>query len=466
MIFGSKILKYREDIIKDLAELVAVPSVRGAAAEGMPFGAEPARALNTILTMADRLGLKTKNVGNYAGHAEYGEGAEVAAAVTHVDVVPAGEGWDTDPFTMVQKGNLLFGRGTADDKGEAVVALYCLKALKDENIIGKRRIRAIFGAGEETGSDDLEKYLAAEEMPVMAFTPDSEYGICNREKGILRMNIAAKNNNSAVVRSFAAGTVVNAVPAKAVAELSCTEAELDALKRAAQAAKGNFQFETVPGGVRVTSLGTASHAMQPQLGFNAATHLVSLLAQAFPVEKLGGFLSFVNSRVGTELHGESLGIQQSDKESGPLTLNAGLLHISENSASLGIDIRYPVLSDGDQIISAISEEAGANGLDAAVLGHTKPLYLPENSPFLSLLKDAYRAVTGEEATVYATGGGTYARAFGGRAVAFGPFFPDEPDRRLHNTNENIDLDRFMVHAQICLEAMYRMMTESGSYGKI
>lgn len=459
MTFGSKILKYREDIIKDLAELVAIPSVRGTAAPGKPFGEEPARALNTILSMADRLGLQTRNVGNYAGHAEYGAGGETAAVVTHVDVVPAGEGWETDPFTMVQKGNFLFGRGTADDKGEAVVTLYCLKVLQEEKVVGKRRIRAIFGAGEETGSDDLEKYLAAEEMPVMAFTPDSEYGICNREKGILRMNVAAKRNDSTAVRSFAAGTVVNAVPAKAEAALACSEAETAALREAAKAAPGEFHFEEIPGGVRVTSVGKASHAMQPQQGFNAATHLVSLLARVFSAEKLGDFLTFVNEKVGTELDGDSLGVKQSDKESGVLTLNAGLLHMDADSASLGIDIRYPVLSDGEKIISAVSAAAAAKGLEAVTLGHTKPLYLPEDSAFISLLKGAYRTVTGEEATVYATGGGTYARAFGGRAVAFGPFFPDEPDRRLHNTGENIDLDRFMVHAQICLEAMYRMMTE-------
>lgn len=112
--------------------------------------------------------------------------------MAHVDVVPAGEGWETDPFTLVQKGNLYFGRGTADDKGAAIVALYCLKVLKDENVQPKRRLRVIFGAGEETGSNDLEMYLKSEELPVMAFTPDSEYGICNREKGILRITVTAE----------------------------------------------------------------------------------------------------------------------------------------------------------------------------------------------------------------------------------------------------------------------------------
>lgn len=459
MSFGSKILNYREDIIKDLAKMVAIPSVRGEESEGMPFGKECSDALNLILSMADDMGFATKNIGGYAGHAEYGEGSEVAAVVAHVDVVPAGEGWDTDPFTMVQKGNLYFGRGTADDKGAAIVALYCLKALKDEKVQSKRRMRVIFGAGEETGSNDLEMYLDSEDMPVMAFTPDSEYGICNREKGILRLTVTAKKNDSKVIREFVSGTVVNAVPSKAVALIACSEEEYAKLQKTAQEAKGEFHFEKTDDGIRITSIGTASHAMQPQEGFNAATHLIALLIQVFSYEKLGGFVRFLNERVGTELDGESLGIRQSDKESGPLTLNVGLLNIGADFASVGIDIRYPVLSNGDDIFSAISVSANENGLHATMLGHTKPLYLPEDSAFISLLKDSFADVTGQQTNVYSTGGGTYARAFGGRAVAFGPFFPDEPDRRLHNTNEHIDIDRFMLHAQVCLEAMYRMITE-------
>lgn len=459
MSFGSKILKYQEDIMKDLAELIAIPSVRGEASEGMPFGKESADALNLILNMADRMGLVTKNVGGYAGHAEYGEGSEVAAVVAHVDVVPTGEGWETDPFVLTPKGNLYYGRGTADDKGAALVALYCLKILKDEKVQPKRRLRAIFGAGEETGSNDLEMYLKSEELPVMAFTPDAEYGICNREKGILRMSVTTKPNDSKVIREFVSGTVVNAVPAKAVAVISCSAEKYGRLQKAAQAAEGEFHFEETDNGIRIISLGTAAHAQQPQLGFNAATHLLKLLAEAFPYEKLGGFVRFLNERIGTELDGESLGIRQSDKESGPLTLNVGLLSMGADFASAGIDVRYPVLSNGDDIFSVISDSADEYNLDTALLGDAKPLFLPESSPFITLLQDSFAEITGQPATVYATGGGTYARAFKGNAVAFGPFFADEPDRRLHNTNENIDIDRFMTHAQICLEAMYRMITK-------
>lgn len=457
MFFGQKILRYKDEMEADLAKLVAIPSVCGPAEPGRPFGAESARALGAILKIADGMGLATKNVGNYAGHAEYGAGGDMAAVVTHVDVVPAGGGWDTDPFRLTRRGSLLFGRGAADDKGAAVVALYCLKALRDEKIPARRRIRAIFGAGEEIASNDLTMYFKSEPLPSMAFTPDSEYGICNREKGILRLNLRGGKPEGAV-REFSAGSVLNAVPDSAGAVLRCGPERLAALSAAAEKAGAAFRLERTADGAKLSAKGKASHAMQPEKGVNAAAILLHLLAGVFPAEELGGFFAFLDRFIGTETDGASLGVRRSDAPSGPLTLNLGIVKAGGSGTCAGLDIRYPVTADGGAIFRKIRACAQKAGFEAELLQDTKPLYLPEQSPLISLLQDSYRAVTGRPAGLYATGGGTYARAIPGRAAAFGPFFPDEPDRRLHNTNENIDTDRFLVHAQICLEAVYRMAT--------
>ena len=55
MNFGNNILKYRDDIIKDLAKLVSIESVRSEPLEGMPFGKNCAKALSCILDMADTM---------------------------------------------------------------------------------------------------------------------------------------------------------------------------------------------------------------------------------------------------------------------------------------------------------------------------------------------------------------------------------------------------------------------------
>ena len=89
-------------------------------------------------------------------------------------VVPAGEGWNTYPFSMVIDDNHAYGRGVSDNKGPAIVALHCLRALKDAGITGKRKLRVIFGSGEEIGMDDMKHYFASEQLPDMGFTPDAD----------------------------------------------------------------------------------------------------------------------------------------------------------------------------------------------------------------------------------------------------------------------------------------------------
>lgn len=159
------------------------------------------------------------------------------------------------------------------------------------------------------------------------------------------------------------------------------------------------------------------------------------------------------------MDGNALGILQKDKPSGSLTLNLGIVRITEDSAEASVDIRYPVTSDGGQIIQTIMNEAAQYCLSVKVLNYTKPLYIPASSPLISILQSSYEDVTGQACGIYSTGGGTYARHAHGQVAAFGPIFPDEPPSNAHNHDEHIHIDSFMRHAQVCLEAMYRLFTE-------
>lgn len=459
MHFGSRIYQYQKNLIQDLGKLVAIPSVCTTAQEGYPYGKDSAAALHFMLDLADKMGFQTCNVDNYAGHAEFGIGEKMSAVLAHVDVVPAGIGWDSDPFTLTQKGDLLFGRGVLDDKGAAMMALYCLKALKDAGIQPKRRMRVIFGAGEEVGMDDLRMYFRRESLPEQAFTPDAEYGICNREKGIFQFSLYANENNATIVRSFEAGTVINAVPNGAQADIRCTTTEIEQLENACKHTEGHFTMIKQQDGVLIQSVGKAAHAMQPEMGFNAATHLIALLFQVFTAEQLGNVLTFIHEQIHTQLDGKTLGIKQEDTPSGALTCNVGRVHVFQKKAEVSIDIRYPVTADGNLIMEQIKSVANKYGLLMELHHLNLPLYMNEDVPFISLLKEAYKTVTGQEAELYATGGGTYARGVEGRCVAFGPLFPDEPNRNMHNANEHIDLKRFMKHGEICLQAMYKMIME-------
>ena len=89
-----------EDVVADIAALVAHPSVAdaGKSMPGAPFGATVRDALDCALGIAHRLGYETGDDEGYVGIADIaGELDGHIATIAHVDVVPAGPGWATDP---------------------------------------------------------------------------------------------------------------------------------------------------------------------------------------------------------------------------------------------------------------------------------------------------------------------------------------------------------------------------------
>ena len=80
----------RDNILRDITRLVAVPSVEGTPEPGAPFGPGPKAALDKALEIAAELGLDTFNADSYIGWAETGkiaDGQKFLATITHTDVV-------------------------------------------------------------------------------------------------------------------------------------------------------------------------------------------------------------------------------------------------------------------------------------------------------------------------------------------------------------------------------------------
>ena len=60
----------REQLLNDIASLVAINSVESAPAEGAPFGPGARAALDKALELAEKMGLATRNCEGYIGYAE------------------------------------------------------------------------------------------------------------------------------------------------------------------------------------------------------------------------------------------------------------------------------------------------------------------------------------------------------------------------------------------------------------
>ncbi|CAD6198370.1 unnamed protein product [Caenorhabditis auriculariae] len=83
----------------------------------------------------------------------------------HVDVQPAqkSDGWDTEPFELVEKDGKLFGRGSSDDKGPVLCWVHAIRAAQKNNVELPINIKFCFEAMEESGSVGLEDLLKREQ---------------------------------------------------------------------------------------------------------------------------------------------------------------------------------------------------------------------------------------------------------------------------------------------------------------
>ena len=171
-----------ENMKSDLKELVSFNSVY--CNDEAPFGSTNRKVLDKALALMEEKGLRPNNVDYYAGFGEVGQGDKIIGILAHLDIVPAGEGWDSDPFTMIEKDGYVFGRGVSDDKGAAVASMYALKYLIDEGYKFKKRVRLILGCNEETGSACIRHYVEKHGHIDYGFTPDGGFPGIYAEKGM------------------------------------------------------------------------------------------------------------------------------------------------------------------------------------------------------------------------------------------------------------------------------------------
>lgn len=453
MEFRSLIQQNMNALISDLQGCIQIPSLYKDDDSGYPYGADVHRCLEYMLGRAEALGFKTGNLDNHVGWCEYGEGEEMVAVLGHLDVVPEGDGWSVPPYGGVVKDGRIYGRGTMDDKGPTVCALYGLKAIKDAGAPLQRRIRILFGLNEETGSADMKYYRAhGGEIPVMGFTPDGEYPIINGEKGLITETYRKELTQSGnlTIQRIAGGTAPNIVPNYAKALLSCDE-EL----HFPEAEK--ITVSLTEDGILVEAAGVNAHACAPHEGENAIGRLVQYLAK-LPLEgDMGKTIGFLAEKLGMEHNGASLGIAMEDEVSGKLTMNFGVLNFDGHAMDLKLNYRYPVTKTfemcGPQVLAQFEDV----GFTKTAGVYKDKLYMRVDSPLVQKLLGVYRECTGDLSAPKAIGGGTYAKMIP-NVLAFGPIFPGDEVRE-HKPDEFMELSRLLDNAEILAKAMYAMAND-------
>ena len=431
-----------ENMKADLKKLVSYNSVYSE--DEKPFGANNRKVLDEAISLMDEKGFKTTNLDYYCGYGQIGEGDKLIGILAHLDVVPAGDGWDSDPFDMSERDGNLYGRGVSDDKGAAIASMYALKYLKQENYPLKKRVRLILGCNEETGSAGIRYYVKNDEMIDCGFTPDGNFPGIFAEKGMIGGNIIGHKSKIIDIKG---GSVSNVVCKNVTAKLPLNSFNEDKLKAYLDANNIPFDLD-VKDVITLTTYGVAAHASTPDLGVNAINYMFEALYEA---DFNDSFIDFFHNNFGLTLHGEILGFGDVMDELTDTTINFGVAKKCGDDVIVSLDMRFPVKTNSDKCY-ALLEKCEDKDNEFALGSKVEPLYFDINSPMIKALKKAYVDVTGDNKTeMEAIGGGTYAKAIK-NCIAFGCEFPNN-DNHIHDANEKLSVKEFKKQVELYVAAI-------------
>ena len=129
---------------------------------------------------------------NVVGRIDNGAGPSFAFN-SHMDTVPAGGGWTSDPFRLIERDGKLFGRGACDAKGPVVAMLEAGRLLASQRNSWRGTLVMMFVADEEInggGSRALAKQAPKPDLIVIGEPTNN--AIFAAHKGCLRPLVRAK----------------------------------------------------------------------------------------------------------------------------------------------------------------------------------------------------------------------------------------------------------------------------------
>lgn len=434
-----------DNLVCTLQNVIRFNTEKGTPADGAPFGTNVKACLDYVLDTAKQMGFVVYDCDGYAGHVDMpGSGDEVLGILGHLDVVPAVPSeWKYPPYEGVIADGNLYGRGAMDDKGPMIACLYALKALKDSGFAPTKTVRLIFGCDEESGMQCVEHYFSKMSYPTVSFSPDGDFPVINREKGIYQFNVVCGKLPDGV--TITAGDRANVVPSLCVCKVPQSD-----IKDAKLYATNDVSVAIDGATATLTAEGKAAHGSTPDEGINATHKIIRVLHAMYPDNQT---LAFAADKL-LDTTGKAWGVALHDEPSGNLTCNLGVLRTAADGVlTVTVDIRFPVTYTCAQMHDLlVANTPSAFTIDE---GHaSEPLFVPSDSRLVTTLMSVYNGAMSTNLQPIAIGGGTYSRCLP-NCVAFGPLFPGE-EQTIHMPNELVILSNLRKMTEIYIQAIYEL----------
>lgn len=443
-----------EEFIKDLDELMSIPSVS-------EDTSEVTKSLHWCINKAKSYGFKAEAIlDNQIGIIEMGEGDETLGMLAHVDVVPAGDvsEWTYPPYKATVANGYVWGRGSCDDKGPLLNCLYAMRAVKKLGLPMHKKIQLILGTQEEVKWTDMDAFVANCKLPDYSFTPDGDFPIGNREKGYVDVKLCFEKEigtqgNIEIIELYG-GPTINSVPSEAHVIL---KGSLEVVNKVLkdyllEHPENNISVVEENETICIKSKGLAIHSSFPEKGINAIWLLADFLIKLDLVNN-GAYkaIKFINE------------IAKGDYEGKPFKLDRGNVYVNgedmhKTMMSLTLmetkSEHYELYYNIRQTygICKADIEAGFNlhkekyPYSFSIDDYMDALYVDSNKPFVKLMEKIYNENTKWTSGFNLGHGTSYAKALP-NTVYWGPVFPDEEDLS-HEVDERVKYNNMILTTKL------------------
>ena len=446
----KKLMKcYKNESIEKLANWIKIDSVDDptTANEKQPFGKGVALALEYIAKLGEEEGFIVDRCDNYCTELIYGEG-RLISIYAHADVVPATGKWTYGPFDAVVKDNIMYGRGTSDDKGPAMAAFYAIKALKDNGLIDGYQVRLVIGGNEEKGGRCLDYYFNKlnKPAPEYGFTPDADFPLIYGEKGIGGYIHHYTLQNSDIIK-VSGGIAVNSVIDEATAVLKKNNQLKELAEQYFSLINAKYTLVENDSFTEIKVFGKSAHGSIPHLGVNAGLILLKFLGFFYKDNQL-----IELAECYLETTGKKMNAYYESQYLHNTTYNVGVIETEGTDLKLAVNFRYPENVNLDEVKEKINS---LNFGNVEKIYGGEPLLFDPNSKLVSTLVKVYQEESGDyETPIKTIGGGTYAKECK-NTIAFGSAFPGRNDK-IHEPDEEIHLEDYLKSQSIYARAIYEL----------
>ncbi len=484
-------LKYGGEALRILEQLVVIPTF---AKLGQPQHASEhiIQIGKEIEDLSNQFGLNFKNIDNRVFEISLPvlrDSGVLIGLHAHADVVPTADefwvlsdGQTIAPYALSKRADVLYGRGTQDNKNAIVAALIALRVIREENIQLFNRVKLLIDTTEESTATAIPYYLESHPAPDYNIALDGAYPVVIAEKGYGLVKVAfdkptnpksdEAQEGTFHLKELTAASAYNQIADRASVRIEGTfsNKQLRLVKRAAKRFRRKqdkpikIEVLSTENGITVTLQGVSAHSSQPQQGINPLPRLSAL------IEELSKFLPFepnahlaavhhINHVWGLGYLGEQLGIEFEHPFMGPFTHSVTKVSETENEVVVGINLRVPMGLDLNQLESKI-ESKFKSSEDFAQLPSTLDIQL--DAPMMRDPKgrwlNALLTVASEnldiEAEFRSSSGSTSIHNLP-NGVQFGLSLPNEKFTG-HTSLEHKSLDQFLIDIRIVTEMIVRL----------